>query len=159
MSDVLSLGPSATVTFERAPITQGSERPPIATGTYPLRWAPGPSGRDVVALPVGPDEAVWLSLRAEEPTALQLLVDGRNALSGTTTSQGLGRHPQDYVVVPDQRWLDGMQVAEGTAEQLRGPSDVNTDIELRLVARRLCSRVLFRVVARVGRRAPGEPLR
>jgi hypothetical protein len=40
-----------------------------------------------------------------------------NAISGEGWMNGLHRNPQDYVVVPNQPWLDGFAVAKGTIRQ------------------------------------------
>jgi hypothetical protein len=40
-----------------------------------------------------------------------------NAISGGEWNLGLHNDPQDYVVVPDQPWLDGIKAGEGTIRQ------------------------------------------
>lgn len=73
--------------------------------------------RGGVMLPMYVREAMWLSFSATEPAALQVGVGKVCAVSGKPWSDRLGREPQNYVVLPRQPWLDGINSGEGSVRQ------------------------------------------
>jgi hypothetical protein len=81
--------------------------------TVPAEWR----ARGGVMLPVYLREAMWLSFDASEPAALQVGVGKVCAVSGRPWSSRLGRSPQNYVVLPRQPWLDGINSGKGTVRQ------------------------------------------
>lgn len=81
--------------------------------TVPAEWR----ARGGVMLPVYLREAMWLSFGATEPAALQVGVGKVCAVSGKPWSSRLTRHPQNYVVLPRQPWLDGINSGKGTVRQ------------------------------------------
>ncbi|NIR80308.1 MAG: hypothetical protein GWO00_18685, partial [Gemmatimonadetes bacterium] len=68
-----------------------------------------------VLLPMYQAEALWLNFgrggvfsgHGGYPFAVKVATGKINAVSGEAWSDGLNRDPQDYMVVPDQPWLDG----------------------------------------------------
>lgn len=74
-------------------------------------------------------EALWINLRSDQPFALKIYMGGVNAVSGqpaTETEETMLRRKsllhedqsiQDYLVIPDQKWLDGVANADGTVRQ------------------------------------------
>ncbi|MFB7455377.1 hypothetical protein [Streptomyces sp. NPDC056188] len=71
-----------------------------------------------VMLPVYLREAMWLSFAGTtEPAALQVGVGKVCAVSGRPWSDRLSRDPQNYVVLPRQPWLDGINSGKGTVRQ------------------------------------------
>lgn len=70
-------------------------------------------------LPIGGREALWIAFAVEgsRPYAVQVGVGGVNALTGRPWAAGLRREPQDYLVCPDQPWLDGVLTAPGAVRQ------------------------------------------
>jgi hypothetical protein len=69
-------------------------------------------------LPVYLREAMWLSFSGtREPAALQVGVGKVCAVSGRPWSGRLSRDPQNYVVLPRQPWLDGINSGKGTVRQ------------------------------------------
>ena len=40
-----------------------------------------------------------------------------DAVTGSSWTQGLHQHPQDYLVIPEQPWLDGYCVEKGMIRQ------------------------------------------
>src|SRR3954447_4068299 len=70
-------------------------------------------------------EAMWLSFshtRSWKPSALQVAVGKVNALAGEEWSEALNGgdedgEGQDYVVVPEQPWLDGINAGRGSIRQ------------------------------------------
>ncbi|MGP4089066.1 hypothetical protein [Streptomyces sp. KR55] len=82
--------------------------------TVPDQWR----ARGGVMLPVYLREAMWLSFAGTtEPAALQVGVGKVCAVSGKPWSDRLARNPQNYVVLPRQPWLDGINSGKGTVRQ------------------------------------------
>ncbi|GGX74988.1 hypothetical protein [Streptomyces anandii] len=74
--------------------------------------------RGGVMLPVYLREAMWLSFAGtSEPAALQVGVGKVCAVSGRPWTGRLARGPQNYVVLPRQPWLDGINSGRGTVRQ------------------------------------------
>ncbi|HPA17468.1 MAG TPA: hypothetical protein PLU30_06945 [Verrucomicrobiae bacterium] len=98
---------------------------PPGLGRFPLRHvddfaASVPAAwleRGGVMMPMHQSEALWLEFGARYPFALKIATGKVNAISGENWSAGLHRQPQDYVVLPDQPWLDGYCVARGAIRQ------------------------------------------
>jgi hypothetical protein len=82
--------------------------------TVPPEWR----ARGGVLLPVYLREAMWLAFGgSREPAALQVGVGKVCAVSGRPWSGRLDRDPQNYVVLPRQPWLDGINSGKGTVRQ------------------------------------------
>lgn len=74
-------------------------------------------------------EACWINFKARSPFAIKIFVGGINAVSGEpaieTSTTRLHRQKlsaqkttlQDYIVVPDQMWLDGIASGKGVVRQ------------------------------------------
>ncbi|MER7110065.1 hypothetical protein [Streptomyces sp. NPDC000229] len=74
--------------------------------------------RGGVMLPVYLREAMWLSFAGtQEPAALQVGVGKVCAVSGERWSGRLSHGPQNYLVLPRQPWLDGINSGRGTVRQ------------------------------------------
>ncbi|MFJ4685390.1 hypothetical protein [Streptomyces sp. NPDC088789] len=126
--DTLRLPGGAAVRFMRTlrlPET-GTHALPPALGAFPLRPVtdfpdtapPEWLSRGGVLLPVHLREAMWLSFHGTaEPAALQIGVGKVCAVSGAPWSDRLSRTPQNYVVLPRQPWLDGINSGKGTVRQ------------------------------------------
>lgn len=124
--DRLTLGP-VTVTFQRTlriPETGLHPLPP-GLGRFPLRrvadypdTAPADwLARGGIMLPIYQREAMWLSFDAFEPAALQVGVGKVCAVSGLPWIDHLTGDPQNYVALPQQPWLDGINAGEGFIRQ------------------------------------------
>jgi hypothetical protein len=124
--DQLELGP-VTVNFQRTlriPETGLHPLPP-GLGRFPLRRVEdypdtAPAGwlaRGGVMLPIYQREAMWLSFGAAEPAALQVGVGKVCAVSGLPWTEHLVKDPQNYVVLPTQPWLDGINAGDGFIRQ------------------------------------------
>ncbi|MFI1356226.1 hypothetical protein ACH4TV_22010 [Streptomyces sp. NPDC020898] len=82
--------------------------------TVPEAWR----ARGGVLLPVYLREAMWLSFAGTtQPAALQVGVGKVCAVSGEPWSDRLSQKPQNYVVLPRQPWLDGINSGKGTVRQ------------------------------------------
>lgn len=124
--DQLVLG-SATVEFQRTlripetglhPLPPGLGRFPVRRvadypGTAPAEWL----ARGGVMLPIYQREAMWLSFNASEPAALQIGAGKVCAVSGLPWIDHLVGDPQNYVALPKQPWLDGINAGDGFIRQ------------------------------------------
>lgn len=61
--------------------------------------------------------AVWLNFHSDYPFAIKVAAGKVNAVTGEPWTNGLSAEPQDYVVIPEQPWLDGFCIAEGKIRQ------------------------------------------
>ncbi|QTE02604.1 hypothetical protein [Streptomyces cyanogenus] len=104
----------------------GTHPLPPGLGEFPVRRVadyadrvPEPMrARGGVMLPVYLREAMWLSFTGTtEPAALQVGVGKVCAVSGEPWRGRLSRRPQNYVVLPRQPWLDGINSGKGTVRQ------------------------------------------
>ena len=72
-----------------------------------------------VFLPMYQSEAMWINFDSSSgyPFAVKIAAGKINAVTGCTWSNDLSPDPQDYVVLPDQEWLDGFSVAKSVVRQ------------------------------------------
>jgi len=86
---------------------------------YADRVPPHWQERGGLFVPLYQREALWLQFEAPwwRPNAVKVGAGGINAVSGGPWQEGLKSEPQDYVVCPDQPWLDGINVGEGLIRQ------------------------------------------
>jgi hypothetical protein len=129
-ADAIRVGPRFAVRFHRTLRIPDDGRAyplPPGLGTFPIvpvadhaarvprRW------RDAggVFLPMYQREALWLSFAGADwkPNAVQVSIGGVNAVSGETGDDGLRDDPQNYIVTPEQPWLDGINTGSGTVRQ------------------------------------------
>lgn len=81
--------------------------------------------RGGVLLPMYQAEAMWILLSCDLPThggvpypfAVKIAAGKINAVTGDPWADGLHQDPQDYLIAPDQPWLDGFCVEEGLIRQ------------------------------------------
>jgi hypothetical protein len=119
--------PGVTITFHRTLRIPDDGRAyplPPSLGAFPLRLVrdyasrvpDGWAARGGVFLPMYQREAMWLAFDGA-PHALKIGVGKVCAISGERWSEGLRGHPQNYVVVGHQPWLDGIASGKGTIRQ------------------------------------------
>ena len=70
-----------------------------------------------VIMPMYQAEAMWLNFDAYYPFAIKVAAGMVNALTGSSWDNRLHDDPQDYLVVPEQPWLDGFCVKKGVIRQ------------------------------------------
>lgn len=70
-----------------------------------------------VLLPMYQSEALWIKFSGNYPCAVKVASGKINAISGEKWTNGLRGDPQDYVVIPDQPWIDGFNVSEDFIRQ------------------------------------------
>jgi len=81
--------------------------------------------RGGVLLPMWQSEALWLRFdsgyladrETAYPFAVKIATGKISAITGESWQRGLSRNPQDYLVVPQQPWLDGYCVQKGIIRQ------------------------------------------
>jgi hypothetical protein len=126
----IRIGPHCAFTFQRTlriPDDGRSYPLPPGLGAFQIRrvedyknglpaaWQKGSSA----FIAMYQREALWIGFRGApwRPNAVKIGIGGINAISGQTFENGLNEHPQDYVVIPDQPWLDGINTGPGTIRQ------------------------------------------
>lgn len=106
---------------------------PPGLGRFPLEHVEDHSSRlpaawsdhGGVLLPMYQSEALWINFSGgigfrrggSYPFAVKIAAGKINAVTGDTWANGLVKDPQDYLVVPDQPWLDGFCVQKGLIRQ------------------------------------------
>lgn len=70
-------------------------------------------------IPLYQREALYIEFGGESwrPTIAKIAVGRVNAVSGKSFTEQLSSTEQDYVVIPDQQWLDGINSAQGSVSQ------------------------------------------
>jgi len=128
--DQITVGRHRAVAFQRTlriPADDGVYPLPPGLGRFPLRpvadlGARAPAAwrrRGGAALPMYRREALWISFDGSwwRPSAVKVAVGGINALTGEPLDLRIEAGRQDYLVCPDQPWLDGVKSAGGEIRQ------------------------------------------
>ena len=106
----------------------GSDYPlPPGLGRFPLRHVDDYADRlpaawrqrGGVLLPMHQAEATWLDFGCPTgyPFAIKVATGKICAVTGDAWVERLNRDPQDYLVVPEQPWLDGYCIEQGVIRQ------------------------------------------
>lgn len=102
---------------------------PVGFGCFPLHHVddfldrlPAAWGRHGgVFLPMYQAEALWVNFHthyeSHYPCAVKIAAGKVNAINGAPWQPALTAEPQDYVVLPDQQWLDGYAVGPDMIRQ------------------------------------------
>lgn len=100
---------------------------PPGLGSFPLahvddhaaRLPPSWRAHGGVFLPMYQAEALWINFNdfGEYPFAVKIAAGKIDAVTGDPWSTKLSDDPQNYVVVPEQPWLDGFCVSKGMIRQ------------------------------------------
>ena len=93
----------------RFPIEHTEDHP----SNLPSKWAE----HGGVMLPMYQSEALWMNFSGGYPCAIKIATGKINAVTGKQWTNDLGKKPQDYLVVPNQPWLDGYCVQNGLIRQ------------------------------------------
>ena len=78
---------------------------------------------------------MWIDFYARwwKPNAIKVGIGRLNAISGEAWNEDLSADPQDYLVVPEQPWLDGIKAADGSIKQfVAAPLGKGQPVEARL---------------------------
>jgi hypothetical protein len=106
---------------------------PPGLGRFPVRHVddfidripPSWADHGGVMLPMYQAEAMWLCFRSDWPPqrssaypfAVRVATGKIDAVTGKQWATGLAREPQNYLVCPDQPWLDGYCIERGVIRQ------------------------------------------
>lgn len=144
--DRIQIGERFSISFQRTlRLPEDGQIYPLppSLGNFPLRrvedyadkllsaWAE----RGGAFFPIYQREALWLSFEAAswKPNAVKIGVGRINALTGAAWDEKLHSNPQDYLVCPNQPWLDGVVIGEGVIRQFVAmPLDEGYTIEAQL---------------------------
>lgn len=130
VSDAIRIGARFAVSFHRTLRVPDDGRTyplPPGLGTFPVfrvddyrdRLPPAMRRRGGAFIPVYQREALWLGFHAApwKPNAVIVAAGGINAISGKPDDGALSDDPQNYLVCPEQPWLDGIHAARGAIRQ------------------------------------------
>ena len=130
INNTIHIGRHFSLTFQRTlriPDDGGTYPLPPGLGTFPVLRVEDYADRvpaswrehGGVFIPMYQREALWLNFGGAywRPNALKIGIGKINAISGKTWDQSLHRSSADYVVVPDQPWLDGINAGRGFIRQ------------------------------------------
>ena len=84
---------------------------------YPERFSDHLLRRGGVLMPMYQSEATWLNFSGGYPMAIKVATGKVNAITGDAWVDALSSNPQDYMVTPDQDWLDGFCIEKGKVRQ------------------------------------------
>lgn len=98
---------------------------PAGLGRLPLSYIEDCEGelsedtlsRGGILMPMYQSEATWIDFSCGYPMAIKIAAGKINAVTGEPWSNGLHAKPQDYMVAPEQPWLDGFCIEEGIVRQ------------------------------------------
>jgi hypothetical protein len=70
-------------------------------------------------IPLYQREALYLGFKGPQwhPSIAKICIGNVNAISGGIYSENISGHTQDYVIIPQQRWLDGINAGDGVVRQ------------------------------------------
>ena len=102
------------------PLPPGLGKFPIESVTQfadrvPQAW----QGENAFLIPMYQSEALWLGFdgAAWKPNAVQISIGQINVITGEQWNGGLTAEPQNYIVTPQQPWLDGIKTGDGLIRQ------------------------------------------
>ncbi|MFH7027558.1 MAG: hypothetical protein ACHBN1_19690 [Heteroscytonema crispum UTEX LB 1556] len=100
---------------------------PPSLGTFPIHRVADFSDRVTAKwreqggyfIPMYQREALWLGFDGAswKPNAVKIAIGKVNAISGEAWDETLHADPQNYIVCPDQPWLDGINAGNGFIRQ------------------------------------------
>ena len=100
------------------PLPPGLDRFPLRhLDDYAARLPEAWRRRGGVIMPMLQSEAMWIAFDADYPFAVKIATGKICAVTGDRWMDHLNSGPQDYLVLPDQPWLDGYCVEAGTIRQ------------------------------------------
>lgn len=124
---------------------------PIASKDFPGAQA---------VIPMYQREALWLGFNAPswKPSAVKVAIGRVNAISGAPMDHILRADPQDYIVCPDQPWLDGINTGHEAIRQFVAmPLGLGYTVEAAVTAQEAFGGIQITVFEPVPGRFPDEP--
>lgn len=95
------------------------------------------------------NEATWIKFQAQNGRryAIKVYAGGVNAVSGLPSITAAPSGQQDYVVIPEQRWLDGIAVKAGLVRQFVAvPLGKNRTVEGQITGSEQFAGIQFEIV-------------
>lgn len=128
--EIISIGKRFNISFQRTlripdddrvyPLPPGLGRFPVLKvedyfDRVPTKWRQ----QGGAFIPMYQREALWLGFHAAfwKPNAVKVAVGEINAISGDPYDEAFLSDPQNYVVCPNQPWLDGIHTGYGSVRQ------------------------------------------
>ncbi|KAI1456079.1 hypothetical protein F4805DRAFT_468314 [Annulohypoxylon moriforme] len=157
----------------RVPDNAGESKLPPDLGQFPLfkvrdyahRLPPEMTAKGGVFMPMYQKEAMWINFEAKSPFTIKIYAGGVNVISGEHHAEDAqiksrrferikrGKWIQDYIVVPPQRWLDGIAVSPDVVRQFVAmPTSQGYSVEAQLTGKEVVSGLQFEIT-------PAIPLR
>jgi hypothetical protein len=62
-------------------------------------------------------DALWIYFQSSYPFAVQIATGKKDAVTGNDWTEKLSKSPQNYAVLPKQKWVDGFCVGKGLVRQ------------------------------------------
>jgi hypothetical protein len=128
--DRVSFDDRLSIVFQRTVRIPDDDRTynlPAGLGSFPIlrvadyaeRLPPEWKQQGGVFIPMYQHEALWIAFIGLpwRPSAIKIGLGSINAISGTGWDPTLSGKPQNYVVHPEQFWIDGIKVADGAVRQ------------------------------------------
>jgi hypothetical protein len=171
--DAIGIGSRFSVAFQRTlripddgktyPLPPGLGRLPICrvkdfAARVPAQWREGGG----VFIPMYQREALWLAFDGAswKPNAVQIGIGKVNVISGAAWQDQLVPQPQNYIVCPDQLWLDGINAGEGHIRQFVAmPLGQGYTVEVQLTGKEDIGGIQLRVFEPKPGRFPDKPPR
>jgi hypothetical protein len=167
--DAILIGNRLSISFHRTlriPDDGHTYPLPPGLGRFPLRSAADyASGlpdewREDCFLPIYAREALWIGFDGGEwkPNAVKIGAGGVNVVTGDEFDDRLRGEPQDYIVCPDQPWIDGINSHDGVVRQFVAmPFGGGYTIEAQVTGAERIGGLQFVVFEPNKGRFPGQP--
>lgn len=170
-NDRVYIGERFSVSFQRTLRIpdDGRDYPlPPGLGGFPLHCVEDYSDRlpkhwqrhNSVFIPMYQREALWLGFDGTywKPNAVKIAVGKINVVSGKPWDDKLHSDPQDYIVCPDQPWLDGINAGEGVIRQfVAAPLGLGYTVEAQISGKEEFGGIQIRAYEPKPGRFPDQP--
>jgi hypothetical protein len=170
-NDRICIGKHFSVAFQRTlriPDDDNTYPLPPGLGTFPIcrvedfedRVPDSWKEHGGVFIPMYQREALWLSFGGAHwrPNAVKVAIGKINAITGEPWDEKLHKSPQDYIVCPDQPWLDGINAGSGYIRQFVAmPLGMGYTVEAQVSGKEEVGGVQFMVFDPKPGKFPEEP--
>lgn len=168
-SNLISIGERISLSLQRTlrlPDDGGTYPLPPSLGNFPVHKVEDYTKRvpaswrehGGVFIPMYQREAMWMHFRGQHyhPQAMKVAVGKVCAITGEEWSDGL--HKQNYIVVPDQPWLDGINAGDGFIKQFVAmPLGMNYTVEGQVTGKEEFGGIQIQVFDAKSGRFPDKP--
>jgi hypothetical protein len=128
---------------------------------YSVKLPADMAAKGGIFFPMYQREALWMNFRSSKPYAMKIYVGGVNAVSGEVAGDKdgaekklalwkEGKNVQDYIVVPNQLWLDGIAVEPGKVRQFVAmPTGSGYSVEKQITGKEQVAGIQFEITPRL----------